>query len=103
MKISDSLRSHNAGRMPRMRRLAFLFPLVLLWCGRDPAPVAMLAPQKNAAPTNFKILAYLQDKPLPISKPGGQPYLIHLEGIEALSVRNDSYRSSGSPWRTGIS
>jgi hypothetical protein len=103
MKISDSLRSHNAGKMPPMKRLAFLVVLMLLGCRKDVAPVAVPAGRGNAAPTNVELLAYLEDKPLPLPKSGGQPHLIHLEGIEALSVRRDSVRSDGGLWRTGIS
>lgn len=103
MKISHSLSSDSSGKMPRMRQLAFLVIFALVSCGRQTAPVAAPAATDNVAPTNAEILAYLEDKPLPISKPGGQSYRIHLEGIEALSVRTDSIRSDAGPWQTGIS
>jgi hypothetical protein len=103
MKISHSLLSHTAGRMPRMRRLSFLVIFLLPSCrtGASHAPLSAVA--ENAAPTNVEILAYLEDKPLPIARPGGRPQVIHLEGIEALSVGRDSIRSDVGLWLTEIS
>jgi hypothetical protein len=87
-----------------MRRppLFLCFLLVISCQTRAPnAPSSTAA--ENPAPTNAEVLAYLEDKPLPVTAHGGRPLLIRQEWIEALSVRNDSVRSDAGPWRTGIS
>jgi hypothetical protein len=85
------------------RRLPCLAILLALSC-RANVPSAPSSPgSENPAPTNVEILAYLEDKPLPGVRLGGKPLAMRLEGIEALSVRRDSIRIDGGPWRTGIS
>jgi hypothetical protein len=90
--------------MPRMRwGVPILVALLAVSC-RTKAPEAVSqAIEKNIAPSNAEVLAYLEDKSLPVGRPCGRPEIIHLEGIEALSVGRNSIPSKAGPWLTGVS
>src|SRR5262249_37135786 len=84
-------------------RIVLLLLLLPVSCrSHVPAPLSVSGDPERS-PTNAEVLAYLEGKPLPVSRPGHGPLVVELGGIEALSVARDGGRTGDGAWPTTIS
>jgi hypothetical protein len=83
--------------------MALLLVLLTVSCRRDVEPSLSDDPGPESWPANPEVLAFLNGKTLPVLKSGGEPLVIGLDGIEALSVQRHGVHTPEGGWATGIS
>src|SRR5262249_13320546 len=106
-EISHSVERHALVRIPRCLgvggrdlmkpRTICLFLLLVSSCRARVAPAPFVG-DPDSRLTNAEIVAYLDGKILPVLKPGCDPLVIRLDGIEALSVEKRGVRGDVGVW-----